>query len=73
MDDQTAKDIRSLLKTFGVQADEMIQEYLAKHPQIKELNLRVTLEDLTDYEESGPQDQLFIQIEGQVRQVSSNQ
>jgi len=73
MDDQTAKDIRSLLKTFGIQADEMIQEYLAKHPQIKELNLRITLEDLTDHGESGPQDQLFIQIEGQVRQVSSNQ
>ena len=68
MDEQTDKDIRSLLKTFGIQADEMIHDYLAKNPHIKALNLRITLEDLTDYGEHGPQEALSIQINGQVRQ-----
>jgi hypothetical protein len=67
MDEQTQKDIRSLLKTFGIQADDTIQAYLAKYPQVKALNLRIVLEDLTDYGEHGPDEALVLAIEGQVR------
>jgi hypothetical protein len=67
MDEQTQKDIRSLLKTFGIQADETIQAYLAKYPQLEVLNLRITLEDLTDYGSDGPDEELTLEIEGQVR------
>jgi hypothetical protein len=67
MDEQTQKDIRSLLKTFGIQADETIQAYLAKYPHVEVLNLRITLKDLTDYGSSGSDEELALEIEGQVR------
>ena len=47
MDDNSRKDIRALLKTFGVKADEAIVGYLAKNPDVQQLNLKVTLEDLS--------------------------
>ena len=49
MDDNSRKDIRALLKTFGVKADEAIIGHLAKNPQVAKLKLKVSLEDLTDY------------------------
>ena len=49
-DDMCKKDIRGLLKSFGVMADEAIVGHLAVNSNVKELNLRVVLEDLTEYE-----------------------
>ena len=49
-DDMCKKDIRGLLKSFGVMADEAIVGHLAINSNVKELNLRVVLEDLTEYE-----------------------
>ena len=48
-DEMCKKDIRALLKTFGVSADEAIVGHMAKNPGVKTLNLKVTLEDLTNY------------------------
>ena len=48
-DDMCKKDIRGLLKSFGVMADEAIVGHIATNPNVKELNLRVVLEDLTEY------------------------
>ena len=48
-DDMCKKDIRALLKTFGVMADEAIVGHIAKNPTIDTLKLKVTLEDTTDY------------------------
>jgi hypothetical protein len=48
-DDICKKDIRGLLKTFGVMADEAIVGHIAKNPGVNTLNLKVTLEDLTEY------------------------
>ena len=67
MEDQTQKDIRSLLKTFGIQADEAINAFLAQNPSVGTLTLRITLDDLTVYDEAGPSQPLMLQIEGQVR------
>lgn len=67
MDDQTQRDIRSLLKTFGIQADEAIQAHIAGYAGSEPLILRITLEDLTDYGEEGPSAPLFLEVEGQVR------
>tara|TARA_B100000965_G_scaffold307889_1_gene266897 strand:- start:395 stop:604 length:210 start_codon:yes stop_codon:yes gene_type:complete len=48
-DDMCKKDIRALLKTFGVMADEAIVGHIAKNPTMDTLKLKVTLEDMTDY------------------------
>tara|TARA_Y100001936_G_scaffold80690_1_gene79253 strand:- start:397 stop:606 length:210 start_codon:yes stop_codon:yes gene_type:complete len=48
-DDMCKKDIRALLKTFGVMADEAIVGHIAKNPSAEILKLKVTLEDMTDY------------------------
>jgi hypothetical protein len=45
------KDIRGLLKTFGVMADEAIVGHIAKNPNVNTLNFKVTLEDLTKYDD----------------------
>jgi|TARA_B100001094_G_scaffold134335_1_gene130109 hypothetical protein len=51
-DEICKKDIRALLKTFGVMADEAIVGHIAKNPSVKSLNFKVTLEDITEYEDS---------------------
>lgn len=67
MDESTGNDIRKLLKIFGVQADEAISNYLEHNPGVKPLHLRITLEDLTDYGDSYPEEKLHLEIERQVR------
>jgi hypothetical protein len=51
-DDICKKDIRGLLKTFGVMADEAIVGHIAKNPNVNSLNFKVILEDITEYEDS---------------------
>ena len=46
-DEICKKDIRGLLKTFGVMADEAIVGHIAKNPNLSKLNLKITLEDNT--------------------------
>lgn len=67
MGDDSRKDIRRLLKTFGVRADETISAYLEKHGDVEELRVRVTLEDLTDYEGSAPGEPLHLEVEETIR------
>ena len=66
MEDNSRKDIRALLKTFGVKADEAIVGHLAKNPDVKQLNLKVTLEDMTDYGSAAPDEGLSIIVDGQI-------
>lgn len=66
MDDNSRKDIRALLKTFGVKADEAIVGHLAKNPDVQQLNLKVTLEDMTDYGANSPSDALSFIVNGQI-------
>lgn len=65
--EETQSDIRKLLKRFGVQADEAIQAYLEKLPEGSVLQLRITLDDLTDYDAAPPGGKLHLEVEGEVR------
>lgn len=67
MEDNSRKDIRRLLKTFGIKADEAIIAHLAKHPQVNSLQLRITLEDLTQYDQDDPVVPLRLQIEDTIQ------
>lgn len=67
MSEENRKDIRMLLKRFGVQADEAIVRHLATLPEPRALKLRCTLEDLTDYGSAGPAAPLQVVVEGEVR------
>jgi hypothetical protein len=67
MEENGRKDIRRLLKTFGIQADEAIVAHLASHPQINSLNLRVILEDLTEYDQDDPVVPLRLQVEDTIQ------
>jgi hypothetical protein len=66
MEDNSRKDIRALLKTFGVKADEAIVGHLAKNPDVNQLSLKVTLEDLTDYASVKPDGELSLVVEGKI-------
>ena len=66
MDDQSRKDIRRLLKTFGVRADEAMVAHLARHPDVDSLRVRVTLEDLSDYGDSAPEEPLHVEVEEEI-------
>jgi len=67
MEDNARQDIRRLLKTFGIQADEAIMAHLAQQTGVAALQLRLTLEDVTDYGENPPARPLGLEIEGEVR------
>ncbi len=60
-------DIRSMLKTFGIQADEAIVAHLARNPGTGLLHIHITLEDRTDYGGETPDSPLFLEIMGEVR------
>ncbi len=61
------EDIRSLLKTFGIKADELVIAHLARNPGDMPLQIRLTLEDQTDYGDHTPEPQLQLEIEGEIR------
>lgn len=72
MEDTSRQDIRRLLKTFGVRADEALIAHLARNPQVASLRIRLVLEDLTDYGdapsgEPPPGEPLRLEIEGDVQ------
>ena len=67
MEGSSRDDIRSLLKTFGIQADEAIIAHLARNPQQDRLQIRLILDDLTDYGASPPEAPLHMEIKGQIR------
>lgn len=67
MGEATQNDIRKLLKRFGVKADEMIKDYAEKVPGDQPLQLRITLEDMTDYGDNAPDEWLYVEVEGEVQ------
>jgi len=68
MTEDTARDdIRKLLKTFGIQADEAIIRHLERLPEEKTLKVRLVLEDHTDYGAQVPEQPLALSIEGEIR------
>ncbi|NIS81851.1 MAG: hypothetical protein GTO14_16945 [Anaerolineales bacterium] len=67
MESTSRDDVRSLLKTFGIQADEAVIRHLARTPGDRPLLLRLALEDITDYGDQPPADELRLVIEGEVR------
>ena len=70
MEDSSRNDIRRLLKTFGIQADEAMVAHLARHPGIEILQIRLVLQDLTDYSDSPPGEVLHLEMEGEIRRAS---
>ena len=66
MEDNSRKDIRALLKTFGVQADEAIVQHLARNPATRRLKLKVSLQDQTDYGGSQPDSVLTLEVQGEI-------
>lgn len=67
MEESSRNDIRRLLKTFGVQADEMVLTHLTRHPDSGPLHLRLTMTDLTEYGDSPPEERLQLEVEGIIR------
>ena len=67
MEESSRDDIRRLLKSFGIQADEAVIAHLARNPGEQPLRLRLVLEDITDYGENPPAGPLHLLIEGEIR------
>jgi len=63
MEDNSRKSIRRLLKTFGIRADEVMVAYLARHPELESLQVRITLENLSTYENGKPAEALHLVVE----------
>ena len=58
--------IRRLLKTFGIQADEALIAHLARQPGGRPLKIRLVLEDHTEYGEHPPSVPLGLEVEGTI-------
>ena len=67
MEETSRNDIRKLLKTFGVQADEAIITHLVRNPGKGPLRIRLTMTDLTDYGGDPPAELLQLEVEGDIR------
>lgn len=67
MEETTRTDIRRLLKTFGIEADETIIAHLALNAGEIPLRIRLVLVDLTDYGNEPPKKPLALEIEGEIR------
>ncbi len=67
MEDSSRKDIRRILKTFGIQADEAVVAHLARNPGRDVFRIRITLEDLTDYAGSPLAQSLSVILEDEIR------
>jgi hypothetical protein len=59
-------DMRALLKTFGIQADEAVIAHLVRNPHLKGLRLRLSLTDLTDYGGEEVEGVLNLVVEGEI-------
>lgn len=70
MNSSARDDIRRLLKEFGVKADETVIMHLTRNEGVDSIDVRLTLEDLTDYGGSPPQPPLELSIEGTIRRNS---
>jgi hypothetical protein len=70
MSESVRDDIRSLLKEFGVRADGAIVTHLARNPNLEFLQIRLTMEDLTDYGDLFPEIPLSLTVEGEILQES---
>lgn len=70
MEESARQDIRRLLKTFGVRADEAMIAHLARNPGVAGLRVRVVLEDLTDYGGEEPAEPLHLVVEGEINRGS---
>ncbi|MDX1415600.1 MAG: hypothetical protein R3293_15500 [Candidatus Promineifilaceae bacterium] len=73
MNEDSRKDIRRLLKTFGINADEKLIAHLATHPGTKPLQIRLVLEDITDYGDSPPAEALRFEVEGEIRRQAQDE
>lgn len=72
MDDRSRKDIRRILKTFGIQADEAMVAHLARNPEVDALKVRVILQDITEYPGSPPEQPLEVIIEDEVHRQNDS-
>ena len=66
MEDQTRNDIRRLLKSFGIQADEAIMSFISRYPGTTPLRVRITLQDLTEYGDMPLGQPLMVELEGEI-------
>lgn len=67
MEESSRNDIRRLLKTFGIQADEAMIAHLARNPEIMRLQVRLVLQDLTDYGDTSPEERLHLEMDGEIQ------
>jgi hypothetical protein len=65
-EDSARNDMRRLLKTFGIQADEVVIAHRARLAPARALHIRLVLEDLTDYGEAPPSQPLRLEVEGDI-------
>jgi len=67
MEDNSRDNIRRLLKAFGIKADEVVIAHLARNPGDMPLQIRLILEDRTDYGDHPPETPLHLEIDGEIK------
>lgn len=67
MESKSRDDIRGILKSFGIKADELIIAHLARNPGDAPLRVKLILEDCTSYADAKPAEALHLEMEGEIR------
>ena len=66
MEDRSRKDIRRILKTFGIRADETLVGHLARNPHLSKIRVRITLEEISGYDETLDAQPIKLVIEDEI-------
>ena len=66
MENTSRDDMRKLLKTFGVKADELVIAHRARRAGDQPLRIALILEDRTDYQGKPPAQALHLEVEGEI-------
>jgi hypothetical protein len=65
LEESRRTDIRRLLKTFGVKADEAIIQHMARNPGTNPLHVRIVMEEIP--ETGASTEPLRFSVEGTIR------
>jgi hypothetical protein len=69
MSESAQKDIRRLLKEFGIGSDREVMTYFAENPEINTVSIRLQLVDETEYGDSPPDFTLEFRVTGTIHRA----
>lgn len=69
MSEPAQKEIRKLLKEFGIGSDQAVKAYFAENPEVNTVSIRLQLVDETEYGDTPPELSLEFRVRGTIHRT----